>query len=42
MQIDSQCFYKKMEIAKDAKYQGDIPVFTFTSTDTILTETQNA
>ncbi|MCO4794007.1 MAG: hypothetical protein KC493_09855 [Bacteriovoracaceae bacterium] len=41
MQIDSQSFYKKMKIAKDSRYQGDIPVFTFTSTDTILTENQN-
>jgi len=40
-EIDTESFYKKMKIANNPKYQGDIPVFTFTATDTIRTEKQN-
>lgn len=35
--IDSQAFYKKLEIANNPKFKGNIPSFTYTCTDTIET-----
>lgn len=40
-EIDQDSFYKKMKIANNPEFQGDIPMFTFTATDTIRTEKQN-
>lgn len=36
--LDSTVFYKKLKIANDPKYKGDIQLFTFTATDTIKLE----
>lgn len=41
LKVDTEAFYKKVEIAKDPKYSGKIPVFTFTATDTITPEKKN-
>lgn len=41
LKIDTQAFYKKVEIAKDPKFRGKTPVFTFTATDTITPEKNN-
>lgn len=41
LEVDTKAFYQKIEIAKDPKYQGNIPVFTFTATDTITPEKKN-
>lgn len=41
LDIDTKSFYKKLEIAKQPQYQGPIPVFTFTATDTIEREKNN-
>ncbi len=41
LKIDTEAFYKKIEIANDPKFKGNIPVFTFTATDTITPEKKN-
>lgn len=41
LKIDTDAFYKKVDIAKDPKFRGSIPVFTFTATDTITPEKKN-
>tara|TARA_R110002072_G_scaffold534_5_gene3766 strand:- start:20929 stop:21765 length:837 start_codon:yes stop_codon:yes gene_type:complete len=41
LSVDTESFYKKLEIANNKKYQGNIPMFTFTSTDTIKIGNQN-
>jgi len=38
LKVDTEAFYKKLEISKNPKFKGDIPVFTYTTTDTISTE----
>ncbi len=38
--VDTEAFYKKLNIANDPKFKGKIPVFTFTATDTILMESK--
>lgn len=40
LKIDDEAFYKKLEIAKQNKFRGTIPVFTFCATDTILKESK--
>lgn len=39
--LDTEIFYKKMEIANNPEFKGEIPVFTFSATDTIRMENQN-
>lgn len=41
LRVDTEAFYKKIEIANDPKFKGTIPVFTFTATDTITPEKKN-
>lgn len=41
LRADTEAFYKKVEIAKNPKYRGNIPVFTFNATDTIKPEKNN-
>ncbi|NQY99818.1 MAG: hypothetical protein HRT45_04010 [Bdellovibrionales bacterium] len=36
--IEQECYYKKLEVAKDESNQGAIPVFTFGVTDTMIPE----
>lgn len=38
--VDSEAFYKKLEIANNPQYKGATPVFTFTATDTIQRESK--
>jgi hypothetical protein len=38
LKIDTEAFYKKVEIAKSPQFKGHLPVYTFTTTDTISTE----
>lgn len=38
LKIDTEAFYKKVEIAKSQQYKGHLPVFTFTTTDTMTME----
>lgn len=38
LKVDTDAFYKKIEIANNPKYKGNIPVFTFNATDTIKPE----
>jgi hypothetical protein len=40
LKLDEENFYKKVEIAKKAKFKGTMPVFTFTATDGISQETK--
>lgn len=40
LKLDMECFYKKLEILKDPKQRGPIPVFTFSATDTIEKESE--
>ena len=40
LSVDTQAFYKKIEIAKNSKYKGAMPVFTFTATDKIVRESK--
>ena len=41
LKVDTESFYKKIEIAKNPKYKGHTPAFTFTTTDTISWESTN-
>lgn len=41
LKVDTEAFYKKVEIANDTKFKGNIPMFTFTATDTITPEKKN-
>ncbi|MEO0337213.1 MAG: hypothetical protein AAF202_12525, partial [Pseudomonadota bacterium] len=36
--VEQESYYKKLEIAKDKKNQGSIPVFTYGVTDTMIPE----
>lgn len=36
--IDTEAFYKKIEIAKNEEFRGALPVFTFMATDTLMKE----
>lgn len=38
LKIDRECFYKKLEVARSEKFQGDLPMFTFNATDSIQME----
>ncbi len=38
--VDTEAFYKKLEIAKKPQFKGSTPVFTFTATDTIQRESK--
>lgn len=40
LKVDTEAFYKKVEIAKSTEFKGTIPMFTFTTTDTISTESK--
>jgi len=36
--IDERAFYEKTQLAKQARYRGEIPAFTMSATDTLLNE----
>lgn len=40
LKVDTESFYKKVEIAKSPENKGTIPMFTFTTTDTISLESK--
>lgn len=40
LEIDSKAFYQKLEIARDSRYQGKIPTFTFCATDSLQKESK--
>jgi acyl-CoA-binding protein len=42
LKVDSEAFYKKQQIADQTQYKGNIPVFSFSATDTIQLEKNNA
>ena len=41
LSLDTEYFYKKLEIANNPKFKGNIKMFTFTATDTISSENYN-